>query len=101
MNVPQPPRGRAEAGTAEPSGLMLRSFKAAQLVLLGGMKWLYASHIRLDPGLPASQMLPLAGGSIPTDSVMPGKALQACMKSMAVTPPCGPWSQILLRGTNH
>ena len=46
---------------------------------LGGMKWLYASQHRLEPGLPASQMLPLAGGSIPIESWMPGSALQACM----------------------
>ena len=27
------------------------------------MKWLYASQLRLEPGLPASQMLPLAAGA--------------------------------------
>ena len=39
------------------------------------MKWLYASHIRLEPGLPASQMLPLAGGRMPTEGWMPGQRL--------------------------
>ena len=48
-----------------PPELMLGSLRAAQLVPLGVMKWLYESQLRLEPGLPASQMLPLAGGKMP------------------------------------
>ena len=90
MNEPQPPVVVPRLVPPKPPGFTLGSFKAAQLVLLGGMKWLYASHDRLDPGLPASQMLPLAGGSIPTERKVPGRALQACIKSSAVIPPAGP-----------
>ena len=95
MNVPQPPRGRAQAGATDPPGFTFGSFKAAQLVLLGGMKWLYASHDRLEPGLPASQMLPLAGGRMPTESWIPGSALQACMNCVAGMPPWGPGPEIV------
>ena len=84
-----------------PPGFTFGSLSAAQLVPLGGMKWLYASQQRLEPGLPASQMLPLAGGRIPTESWIPGNALQACMNCVAMKPPAGPWSGKTFRARSH
>src|SRR3984957_4320747 len=84
-----------------PSPCVFPSFWLSQPRLLGGIQWLYESHIVVEPALPLIQKLPLTGPDCPKATVGPGSAWQAWTNCSAWLPAVAPRSGAIFMPTGN